>query len=372
MYLTAEERSKHRSPVMDDRKKQSIFDAMTPHEEKDESVKDVPGLHSPTGYQPNAFLSMNHWVPDFMKSKNKHTSKIKDRRFSDTSDTSYNTATSDVNNSVDLELHIALSCGNVTNIILGDLDPQDKTPKSKSDTPNTNMNSKFDHFILEYHGRLEYAIGGDIVDSLDDALCVAKAGELSITPAAHHIMQRQSMSLAFEKRGRFFVIKNITEDLAQRKPSNPSPLRTGTALNVRKHGSISSSNVDYLKTLPGLSTKASKVSILPLVPRVRNTYHMELPMERNSYYFKYINRSAFYRLQHSVDGNLPAQFREVTIMFVSLGKTDVQTKQGLAQIQQAVCLAIQGLVKYEGMLQQFAIDDKGNVACHDFLVVMVY
>jgi hypothetical protein len=49
-------------------------------------------------------------------------------------------------------------------------------------------------------------------------------------------------------------------------------------------------------------------------------------------------------------------------MFVSLGKTDVQKRDGLAKVQKAVLLVIQALAKYEGMLQQFAIDDKGMYA----------
>jgi hypothetical protein len=49
-------------------------------------------------------------------------------------------------------------------------------------------------------------------------------------------------------------------------------------------------------------------------------------------------------------------------MFVSLGKTNVTTEDGLEKVQKALLLAIQALVKYEGMLQQFAIDDKGNTS----------
>jgi len=65
-------------------------------------------------------------------------------------------------------------------------------------------------------------------------------------------------------------------------------------------------------------------------------------------------------MQHSVDGSIPAQFRETTIMFISLGKTDVTSKDGLKKVHTAVSIAIEALVRYEGMLQQFAIDDKGK------------
>lgn len=373
VYLTAEERSKHRSPIPQN--KSNGLDPTSPDEEYarkmsvDTDHNSVKTFQIATGSRKSEHRFP--WVPGFIKGKSGKNGKVKDRRFSDTSESS-SAASADINNSVDLELHIALSCGNVTNIILGDLSPDsyvNPTPSypqltpSGNNSPSTgNPSTTIEEFFLEYHGRLEYAIGGDIVDSLDEALSIAKAGELSITPAAYDIAQRQSMNLNFERRKRFFVIKNIIEDLTTRsKVISPSPLRHNSTPASRKTSSaFVNSNAEYLKTLPGLRTEVSKkLSIDPLIPRVRNTYHMKLPMESNSYYFKYINRSALYRMQHSVDGNLPAQFREVTIMFVSLGKTDVQRRKGLVKVQKAVLLAIKALVKYEGMLQQFAIDDKG-------------
>lgn len=379
VYLTAEERSKHRSPVP-----QSMNNGLDIPSPEDDYARKMSVDTDHNSVKTFNIASGNrradhkfHWVPGFIKGKSRNHGKMKDRRFSNTSESSSATATTtttaDINNSVDLELHIALSCGNVTNIILGDLNPDSYVnpttsypqlrPSGNCNTSAGNPSTTLDEFFLEYHGRLEYAIGGDIVDSLDEALSIAKAGELSITPAAYDIAQRQSMSLHFERRKRFFVIKNIIDDLTTRsKVSYPSPLRHNSTSASRKASSaFVNSNAEYLKTLPGLRTEPSKkLAIDPLVPRVRNTYHMKLPMESNSYYFKYINRSALYRMQHSVDGNLPAQFREVTIMFVSLGKTDVQRRGGLVKVQKAVLLAIKALVKYEGMLQQFAIDDKGK------------
>ncbi|GAA5811152.1 hypothetical protein MFLAVUS_004581 [Mucor flavus] len=359
VYLTAEERSKHRTPngSKKERQKQTIFDAMTPgksYESANVEEASVQSIDIPKCLDESSHLSIENLMPAFMRRRKKN----KTRRLSNASDLS--ASTSELTDTVDLELHMALSCGNVVNIILGDLDPDVKNPdpssfpQVRSDVPNaSDTKTILDEFFLEYHGRLEYTIGGDVVDSLDEALSIAKAGEMSITPIVYDIVQRQAMKLTFERRRRFFVIKNITEDTALRKNNytHTSPLRKGsTAVN---------NNVQFLKTLPGLRTQASKMTIEPLIPRIRNTGQMNLPIESNKLYMKYINRSALYRMQNSVDGNLPAQFREVTIMFVSLGGTDVQKKEGLINVQKAVLMTIKALVKYEGMLQQFAIDDKG-------------
>lgn len=353
VYLTAEERSKHRTP--DGNKKtpteQTVFDAMIPDDDEDNGPK-----HTKTTVKLDR---VDTFMASFMKHRPKKTNKEKDRRTSNASNMSI--GSSDVTNSVDLELHMALSCGNVTNIIVGDLDPSaianpTSYPQVRSNTPSAaDTKAVLDEFFLEYHGRLEYTIGGDVVDSLDDALSIAKAGEMSITPAAYDIVQQQAINLTFERRRRFFVIRNITEDLSTRKSSYPYPS------SLRRGNSNVGSNANYLKTLPGLTTQAATMSIEPLIPRVRNTYQLDYPVNSNRFYLKYINRSALYRMQHSIDDNLPAQFREVTIMFVSLGKTDVQKREGLAKVQKAVVLAIKSLVKYEGMLQQFAIDDKGKI-----------
>ncbi|KAI8049370.1 hypothetical protein BDF21DRAFT_404688 [Thamnidium elegans] len=359
VYLTAEERSKHRTlnGSKKERQKQTIFDAMTPcknYESANVEEASVQSINIPKCLDESSHISIENWVPAFMRRKKNN----KARRLSNASDLS--AGMSEITDTVDLELHMALSCGNVVNIILGDLDPDASNagpssfPQVRSDIPNaSHTKTVLDEFFLEYHGRLEYTIGGDVVDSLDEALSIAKAGEMSITPIVYDIVQRQAMNLIFERRRRFFVIKNITEDTALRKNNytHTSPLRKGST--------AVSNNVKFLKTLPGLRTQASKMTIEPLIPRIRNTDQMNLPIESNKLYLKYINRSALYRMQNSVDGSLPAQFREVTIMFVSLGRTDVQKKEGLVNVQKAVLMAIKALVKYEGMLQQFAIDDKG-------------
>jgi hypothetical protein len=377
VYLTAEEILKHRAPNGErkETQKQTIFDAMTSEINNDKhghgtASSTQPLKKVPTSFEENNYFSVKNWVPAFMKkhSRLKRESIDKDRRASEASELSV--GTSDIQNAVDLELHMALSCGNVTNIIVGDADLTESAtilnptlyPQARLANPSGDKTVQ-DEFFIEYHGRLEYAIGGDVVDSLDEALSLAKAGELSITPAACEIVQRQSMNLNFESRRNYYVIKNITEDLSLHKNSNPhpSPLRHDGTPASRKISSVLNNNSDYLQTLPGLRTQANKLSIEPLMPRVRNTCHMNLPVGMNRYYFKYISRSALYRMKHSVDANIAAQFRDVTIMFISLGKTDVCKREGLIKVQKAVLLAIQNFVKFEGMLQQFAIDDKGNV-----------
>lgn len=376
VYLTAEERSKHRTLSGDRREpeKQTIYDAMDASNQNGENSSNGSSNSQeikPTTFEETNFLTVENWMPAFLKRGGRKSHlKGKDRRASDSSEQSG--ISTDMSNCIDLELHMSLSCGNVTNIILGDLDPSESPnfhrpslyPQIRSTVDNAaDFTTVLDEFFMEYHGRLEYAIGGDVVDSLDEGLSLAKAGEMSISPAAYDIVQRQGMNLTFERRRRFFIIKNIVEDNPVRKSniSHTSPLRPHNAATNRKTNAVIQTNADYLKTLPGLRTNSSKMIFEPLIPRVRNTCHMNLPVESNRYYFKYISRSALYRMQHSVDGIPPAQFREVTIMFISLGKTDVARRNGLIKVQKAVLLALQALVKYEGNLQQFAIDDKGKI-----------
>lgn len=95
---------------------------------------------------------------------------------------------------------------------------------------------------------------------------------------------------------------------------------------------------------PGLS----KLNTEPLIPRVRNTSFLEAPSGSNPHYYKYINRSAYHRLQDSVDGNFPAQFRDVTIMFVSYGDYEFTTEGGVNVAQKVMMLALEALKKYDG------------------------
>ncbi|KAI7898064.1 uncharacterized protein BX663DRAFT_270429 [Cokeromyces recurvatus] len=293
VYLTAEERSKHRTNNM-----------------SSSSIKqqnnDTSSSSKGTG-----------WIPHLFKGR-------KSFNLRRTSVASENSILIENSNCVDLELHMALTCGNVTNIIVGELDPLE----------SLQSNNHLHQSDFEYHGRLEYAIGGQAVDSLDEALSLAKAGEMTITPTAYDIMQRQSSMLNFEQRRRYYIIKSLSN-------------------NTRG---------EYFKSLSGLRRERVKMPMIePLIPRRRNATYNNLPLDANRYYFKYINRSALYRLLQIGDNDrLSAQFREVTIMFVSLGKINIDHPEGLEYLQKAVQLVIHSLVKYEGILQQFAIDDKGT------------
>jgi hypothetical protein len=222
--------------------------------------------------------------------------------------------------------------------------------QARSKTISTAM----DDYFLRYRGRLEYAIGGEAVESLDKALSAAKAGEISITPEAFQVVNQKTMLLPYEMRDGYYVVKGF--DFA--KSTTLSRNQQQQQLRLAGPDQL---NAEYLSDRPGLISQASQLKIEPLIPKTRDTSFLNLTMDTSLQYFKYLNRSSLYRLQHSgVEGNFPAQFREATIVFISLGKIHVDQQDGLQNAQKAVYLAIQRLVKYEGMLQQFAVDDKGK------------
>ncbi|ORZ21135.1 hypothetical protein BCR42DRAFT_345789 [Absidia repens] len=348
----------------------------------------------------NTYPDEHMWgINPFKKKHYDHLlSKVTNRRRSSniSSQSSNNT---DIK-SIDLELHIAVSCGNVTNVILGDIDPKgaitevplfvpqvpantgnkssntdegmDKNKdrisddttagegddnqghdgKARPKTTRSGTTSAYDDYFLRYRGRLEYAIGGEAVESLDKALSAAKAGEISITPEAFQVVNQKTMLLPFEMRDGYYVVKGF--DFG--KSTTLSRNQQQQQLLMAGPGQL---NAEYLSDRPGLICQASQLKIEPLVPKTRDTSFLNLTMDPSLQYFKYLNRSSLYRLQHSVEGNFPAQFREATIMFISLGKIHVNQQDGLQKAQKALYLAIRRLVKYEGMLQQFAVDDKG-------------
>ncbi|KAI8988967.1 hypothetical protein BDB01DRAFT_783845 [Pilobolus umbonatus] len=357
VYLTAEERTKHRGLSEDSSTIE--FNTLHPYS-RDASVASVyvseaekSQMKRPTVKPKNIF---GNWdcIPNFMKKKD-HGS----RRASEASEPS--TLNSDLTNAIDLELHMALSCGNVTNIVLGDanIDASVETRIANNlEKTGTPSSAVVDNNFSQYNGRLEYAIAGEVVESLGDALSTAKAGEMAITLVAYSIIQEQQMQLSFEKRRNFFILSN--ESITPRKkPSfGASSLRRYSGSTIRKVNSMSI-NSEYLKMLPGLEASDNKLEISPLIPKVRNYSFMSISSSENTYYHKYLNRSGLFRLYTSLDDTYTAQFREVTIMFISLGKTDATSKEGLNRLEIALKLVIQSLIKYEGMLQQFAIDDKG-------------
>lgn len=351
VYLTAEERSKHRTvsneadnqrlDVSPENERGSRSRASSDDRSASSSYLKVPEVDTHEGS-----FSFPRWdILRLLKEKGWKREAHK-RRTSDVSSAS----TQDVK-TVDLELHIALSCGDVTNIVVGDVGGDTLAVDFNMAWMRPDVRSEF---FLQGHGRLEYAIGGAAITTLDEALSVAKAGEMSLTPEVYDIIRRQSMvDLTFDKRRDFYIVRNVDPKTQQ----SVLMVRGGKTLLSTTPPTIP--NANYLQDKPGLKCKASQLNIEPLVPRIRNTSYMQLSGESNPYYYKYVNTSALYRLLHSPDGRFPAQFREATIMFVSLGKVDVSNQVQLHTCQTAVKLAIRILIKYEGVLQQFAIDDKG-------------
>ncbi|KAL0095824.1 hypothetical protein F4703DRAFT_1826999 [Phycomyces blakesleeanus] len=382
VYLTAEERTKHRTPTgeIDRRIRKSkkerffLFDGSTSG--VDNSLHPISTSSCSSSASVSANTNMSFFRQDDLPFQEEYTiafniwncfpfigRKRREMMYARRSSMSSVDLPGSNTNTVDLELHIALSCGDLTNIILGDFDGSDMPvsqfpTKAPGDIPELDPLMNADNPSLRYTGRLEYAICGPAVESLEEALSVAQAGEMSITKEAYDIIQKQSLDFTYEKRDNFFVIKN-----ADTMPPMRSKMNTAMRNHHAQHGSKISTvgpNASYLAERPGLMKQASKLNIEPLVARRRNNDYMEQPNEEtNENYSKYINRSALYRLQHSPDNNYPAQFRDVTIMFVSLGKLQVSTPEGLEMGQRALKIGMRSLIKYEGMLQQFAVDDKG-------------
>ncbi|KAI8148161.1 hypothetical protein BJV82DRAFT_594826 [Fennellomyces sp. T-0311] len=388
VYLTAEERTKHRtasgeidrqqtrgvktqrfflfdgqsSSSNEDQRRPSSSTVATRHANPD-SIDDLPE------YPDEYSMAFDIWscLP-FMRRKN-HNDRVY-RRSSVSSDSSNTNK-----NAIDLELHIAVSCGDVTNVIIGEMNPESRPRSSRFPATTNDRKSKrmskisadeidaMDSYFMEYNGRLEYAISGPAVESLEDALNAAKAGEMSITPEIYSLVLNQPLDVTYEKRKQFFIVKSRDSDDGRKGSGGNKGLGHHHHHHHHHHhpsiSSVSTPNASYLSSWPELKRQASKLNIEPLVPRIRNTNYFELSNESNANYYKYVNRSALYRLQHSPDGNFPAQFRDVTIMFVSLGKLNVASPEGLEIAQKATVHAMQLFVKYEGMLQQFAVDDKG-------------
>lgn len=350
VYLTAEERSKYRTlehalesshhPNQDGQSSQQsnsdrffIFDETgnTTSSETSLSSKSISSMLYEQNDVEGYSTAFNFWnlIP-ILFGKGRKNKVYTARRTSDTSDTTRATEP----NAIDLELHIAISCGMITNIILGDpKTPVSETNKKQKRLSYINTNGSGIHLdhTLAYNGRLEYAICGPAVESLEDALSAAKAGEMSITAEAYQLFQNQSMSLTYEKRSQFYIVKSFSGTVSKKR--------------TRQHHKP---NGNYLADRPGLLTRAATLNIEPLIPRTRETSFLELSSDPNPNYLKYINRSALYRLQHSPDDNFAAQFRDATIMFISLGKLNPATAEGLAIAQKSVYFTIQTLIKYEG------------------------
>lgn len=400
VYLTAEERTKHRNSVGEIDRHQArgtkgqrfnLFEGSQSSSSDDQNSnsdtrRDSSRNDTPLNpyqdvdseYVNEYSVAFDIWncIP-FLKRRKNRQNKVNIRRPSEESDSSGPDL-----NAIDLELHIAVSCGDITNVVIGEMEPDTSTRNSGGRFPNglsggnTSNSSKresnrfsrisakeldaINSYFLEYTGRLEYAICGPAVESLEDSLSAAKAGEMSITPEVYDLIRKQSIDLTFEKRKQFYIVKN--------KELGPSPTNKVGALRHhhggQHHPKTSDPNAGYLAVRPELQKQASKLNIEPLIPRVRNQSHLYLSNEMNLNYYKYVNRSALYRLQNSPDGNFPAQFRDVTVMFVSLGQLNVATAEGLEIAQHAAVVAMQLLVKYEGKLPGWGDWAQGGGACN--------
>lgn len=197
--------------------------------------------------------------------------------------------------SLELQLHMAMTAGPISNIIIGDI----------------GGDNGLDNLLMQNTGRLEYAICGEQMATIDDALNMARAGELTITKDAWACVVQGSYPWV-EQRRQCYILKNIQQ-----------------------------ANDD------------------PLLRRIRNDKLFNTSVESNPHYYKYINKSAIHRLILYPDNTFPAQFRTVTILFVSLGDVKPWTSEGLSTCQKAISQVHKVMSEYEGFIQQFAVDDKG-------------
>ncbi|KAG0042364.1 hypothetical protein BGZ83_000554 [Gryganskiella cystojenkinii] len=162
-------------------------------------------------------------------------------------------------------------------------------------------------------GRLEYAICGEQMATIDDALNMARAGEVTITKSAWKYVNPDMYPWS-EPRRNCFILRNVQPPAA---------------------------------------------ADVPLMRRIRNDKMLNTAVESNSHYYKYINKSAIHRLILYPDNTFPAQFRNATILFISLGDVKPWTPEGLAWCQKAILAVHKVTSTYEGFIQQFAVDDKG-------------
>ncbi|KAI8336142.1 hypothetical protein BC941DRAFT_428418 [Chlamydoabsidia padenii] len=317
-------------------------------------------------------------------------------------------------NSIDLELHIALSCGDISNIILGDMNnstdncttsvndhstKKHSQPLSSTHDDDDNLSSidnrlsmisfatgnendtceqqqqQQQHQSLQYNGRLEYAICGPAVEALESVISLAKAGEMCITPDALDLIKRHyTIPFSYEKRKQFYIIRQTAisntvslngstlSEKTTRRSHNPiyGTIRHPLPSNITQFSNyiVDSSHIKQQQR-PRQQSNDSSLTNTRNKPILFNFDGDSNSSNENPAYLKYINQSAMFRLQQGVGNSFSAQFRDVTIMFVSLGKLNPATEEGFIKAQESVCLCIKILAKYEGILQQFAVDDKG-------------
>ncbi|KAG0036899.1 hypothetical protein BGZ82_003492 [Podila clonocystis] len=92
----------------------------------------------------------------------------------------------------DLQLHMALSAGDISNIIIGDVGSE----------------NGLDNLLVQETGRLEYAVCSDNMATIEDALNMARAGEVTITKNAWKYVNADAYPWS-EPRRNCYILKNI-------------------------------------------------------------------------------------------------------------------------------------------------------------------
>ncbi|KAF9923508.1 hypothetical protein FBU30_006445 [Linnemannia zychae] len=119
----------------------------------------------------------------------------------------------------ELQLHMAMSAGPISNIIIGDIGQE----------------NGLDNLMLQTTGRLEYAICGEQMATIDDALNMARAGELTITATAWSFVNPTAYPW-YEERRHCFILKNIqsvNDDPLLRRIRNDKLLNTSVESDVK-------------------------------------------------------------------------------------------------------------------------------------------
>jgi len=173
-------------------------------------------------------------------------------------------------------------------------------------------------------GRWQFAVtGGPLVDAAGAQL-VAKAGEVVLSPAAWGLMK----DLA------------VTPDSGAPNPGNgPVPVTA-----VREDSSVSPS-----------SGPAQPVNIECCASEERFLSAFE----------PYVARVVVDRLQSGQEDWI-AEFRNLTMLFVNLGKNPPESSSEIASLHQTVVCIQEVLERFEGTFYQFLMDDKGLTAICGF------
>ncbi|KAJ3334025.1 hypothetical protein HDU76_013100 [Blyttiomyces sp. JEL0837] len=214
-----------------------------------------------------------------------------------------------------LSLHIAMNAGVLDNVILGYPDQ-----------------------------RLDYSVAGPVVTEIGRILNAAGPGELALPKSLW-----DSMSQTFP----LFLRGKVTEK--------------DTVTIISKLGESQSFTPGY--TLPTRGGRRSSLVPLPssVVNRLSTVTDMdvnEISLEAQTVYQKFINSSLVYKIatnqptsgksmEDFTAEDLP-EYRRMTVMFIKL-KFPFEAPKA----QRCMEICIDTLSKYDGVLQQFSVDDKG-------------